>query len=88
MAFKQIVLNDVADTTEKTLSLRSSSTVISCVSGACEIRDVSDGGDMLIIAMVADERKIWDYYPGADVKVIATAGGTTVTFGKHNWKDQ
>ena len=88
MAFKQIILQNAANTTEKVINLRSSSTVISCVSGSCAVSDVSDGGDNAITTLATGEHIILDFYPGADIKTTATAAGTTVTFAKTDWKNQ
>ena len=88
MAFSYLVLDNTA-TPKNGWSMVSSSMVLSCESGTCDVVD-SRGSEVLVTLVAGDQdtsRKILDYYQGAVLNFVPT-GACTLRISKHQWLTQ
>lgn len=87
--FKIKLLDNVASGISHTWYTTSSSMVFTVSGGSALLTDESDGAGIPIWNgdSATDAHIILDFYQGAELKVTATAAGTTVTVAKHSWQD-
>lgn len=93
-AFHTKLLDNAGSGEDITWLSNSSSTVFSLLKGAVEIHHVDEGAEMLLWSgndagpFPDSTHCILDFYQGARLRATATAPGTILIAGKHDWLGQ
>lgn len=85
--YSKLLLDNAGNTeNSKDYPLTSSSTVLSCEAGSCDVKRRDN--DLVLVQLTAGDvdtsDKILDYFQGAVIYATATSAGTTLRIGKHS----